>query len=59
MKYINLEKNIQNHECLISNELYNLGETKVSQTIKSCMDFYLTMCLCNVRETLGYKIFEV
>jgi len=23
------------------------------------MDFYLTMCLCNVCETLGYKIFEV
>jgi hypothetical protein len=23
------------------------------------MDVYLTMCLCNVCETLGYKIFEV
>jgi hypothetical protein len=23
------------------------------------MDFYLTMHLCNVCETLGYKIFEV
>jgi hypothetical protein len=23
------------------------------------MDFYLTMCLCNVCETLRYKIFEV
>jgi hypothetical protein len=23
------------------------------------MDFYLTMYLCNVCETLGYKIFEV
>ncbi len=23
------------------------------------MDFYLIMCLCNVCETLGYKIFEV
>jgi len=23
------------------------------------MDFYLTICLCNVCETLGYKIFEV
>jgi len=23
------------------------------------MDFYLTMCLCNVCETFGYKIFEV
>jgi hypothetical protein len=23
------------------------------------MDFYFTMCLCNVCETLGYKIFEV
>jgi hypothetical protein len=22
------------------------------------MEFYLTMCLCNVCETLGYKIFE-
>jgi hypothetical protein len=23
------------------------------------MDFYFTMCLCNVCETLAYKIFEV
>jgi hypothetical protein len=23
------------------------------------MDFYFIMCLCNVCETLGYKIFEV
>jgi hypothetical protein len=28
MKFINIKKTHQNHECSISNGFYNLGETK-------------------------------
>jgi len=49
----------QNHECSISNGLYKLVKQSVTNYKILDMDFYLIMCLCNVCETLGYKIFEV
>jgi hypothetical protein len=57
--YKHKEKIHQNRECSISSELYNLGKTSVTNYKILDMDFHLTMYLCNVCETLGYKIFEV
>jgi len=57
--YKHKKKKHQIHECLIRNGFYNLGEQNVMNYKVLDMDFYLTMCLCNVCETLGYKIFEV
>jgi hypothetical protein len=59
MKYINIEKTHQIMNVQLIMEFTILANQSVTNYKILDINFYLTMCLCNVCETLRYKIFEV
>jgi hypothetical protein len=54
MKCINIEKNM-NVQLVMNFIIMAKRSVRNYKILK--MDFYLIMCLCNVCETLGYKVF--
>jgi hypothetical protein len=57
--YKHLKKHIKIMNVRLVMDFTTLAVQSVTNYKILDMDFYFTMCLCNVCETLAYKIFEV
>jgi len=57
--YKHWKKNIKIINAQLVMDFINLAKQSVTNYKILDMDFYLIMSLCNVCETLGYKVFEV